>query len=290
MTKAIQTVVAVLVVSCCSCRQTLGPGTAGGGGEASGEQQRVFLKGYMGDWRKDTPENKGLAAPPVQKPYPQDAKLIDLIRPQDIKVGNAPLAKMISQRRSRREYTNESLTNEELSFLLWSTQGISKIEKGPDGKITRVFRTVPSGGSKHPFETYLVVNRVDGIKPGLYRFLAVEHKLLPLREDANLSAEIAGACYGQRMPGDAAAVFIWTAIPYRSEWHYGRIAAKLVAVEAGHVCQNLYLAAESIGAGTCAIMGYNQDKLDKLIGVDGRDEFTVYLAPVGKVKAEVDSK
>jgi len=82
--------------------------------------------------------------------------------------------------------------------------------------------------------------------------------------------------------GKCAAVFIWTAIPYRSEWRYHLVAHKAMLLDAGHVCQNLYLACEGIGAGTCAIAAYDQEKIDDLIKVDGKDEFTIYLSPVGK--------
>ena len=84
--------------------------------------------------------------------------------------------------------------------------------------------------------------------------------------------------------GKSAVVFIWTTIPYRSEWRYGFVAHKMIAMEAGHVCQNLYLACEAIGAGTCAIGDYRNNQMDEAIGVDGEDEFVVYLAPVGKTK------
>ncbi len=67
------------------------------------------------------------------------------------------------------------------------------------------------------------------------------------------------------------------------EWRYGLASHKVIALDAGHVCQNLYLACEAIGAGTCAIAAYNQDAMDQLLGVNGRDEFTIYLAPVGKI-------
>ncbi len=77
--------------------------------------------------------------------------------------------------------------------------------------------------------------------------------------------------------------FIWTAIPYRMEWRYGLAAHKVIAIDAGHVCQNLYLACEAIVAGTCAVAAYDQDAVDHLIGVDGEEEFAIYLAPVGKV-------
>ncbi|OGV68564.1 MAG: hypothetical protein A2283_19900 [Lentisphaerae bacterium RIFOXYA12_FULL_48_11] len=246
----------------------------------------VFLKGYTGDWKQGTPESMGVAPPPIQKPYPPDSRLVDLVRPDNIKLGNASVAKIINQRRSRRNFTSKPFSNEELSYLLWSTQGISKIEKDSDGNVMYHFRTVPSGGSKHPFETYLIINHVDGIRPGLYRFLPLEHKLLVIREAEDFPQKIVESCYGQKHTGEAAIVFIWSVIPFRTEWHYGCVAHKLISIDAGHLCQNLYLAAESIGAGTCAMLGYNQNKLDKLIEVDGKEEFAFYLAPVGKIKAE----
>jgi nitroreductase len=77
-------------------------------------------------------------------------------------------------------------------------------------------------------------------------------------------------------------VFVWTTIPYRTEWRYSIVAHKMIAQESGHVCQNLYLACEAIGAGACAIT-YDQAKIDAILGVDGKDEFAIYVAPVGKV-------
>jgi len=76
--------------------------------------------------------------------------------------------------------------------------------------------------------------------------------------------------------------FVWTALPYRAEWRYTTSAHRVILMDAGHVCQNLYLAVEAIGCGTCAVAAYHQDLMDELVKVDGKDEFTVYMAPVGK--------
>ena len=281
--------VALAPMLVCSCRpvartpEKTGPEPVAALRDLPPEQLHVFLKGYAGDWRKDTDRNRGIPPPPIEKTYSPGTALIDLVKPDQLKAGSAPLARVINQRRSRRTYTPGSLTNEELSFLLWSTQGISRVEKDEKGQIINQFRTVPSAGARHPFETYLAINRVDGIQAGVYRYLPVEHKLLWVCGDKNLPDTLVRACYGQKHVGEAAVVFIWTAIPYRTEWAYGYLAPKLIAVDAGHVCQNLYLAAESLGAGACAIMGYDQDSLDRLVGADGRTEFTVYLASVGRI-------
>ena len=82
----------------------------------------------------------------------------------------------------------------------------------------------------------------------------------------------------------SAVVFIWTVIPYRTEWRYANEAHKSIAQASGHVCQNLYLASESIGAGACAITAYAQKVIDTLLEIDGEQEFTIYHAPVGKVR------
>ena len=79
--------------------------------------------------------------------------------------------------------------------------------------------------------------------------------------DDQLPEKVADACYGQAFVGKAAVVFIWTVIPYRTEWRYGPVSHKVIAMDAGHLCQNLYIAAESIGCGTCAIGAYNQTKV-----------------------------
>lgn len=249
------------------------------------ESNRRFVKAEgWAEWAGDghvTDQKKGMPAPPPEKPFEEGAKLVDLVSPELLRMGDMPLREAIARRKSGRRYSDQPLTLEELSFLLWATQGVRKTIDSPTGVTT--LRTVPSGGARHPFETYLVVNRVRGVEPGLYRYLPLEHKLLYLRTDPDLSRQVGDACCGQSFVGAGAVVFVWTAIPYRTEWRYSIVAHKIIAVDAGHLCQNLYLASEAIGAGTCAIGAYSQADVDALIGVDGEDEFTVYIAPVGKI-------
>jgi SagB-type dehydrogenase family enzyme len=229
----------------------------------------------------ETDQMKGLPVPPVQKPYSKDAELIDLVNPEKFTLGNMPLIEAIRNRRSRRNFTQESLTLEELSFLLWATQGVETLIH--NGLVT--IRTVPSGGAMHPFETYLLINRVNGLDPGLYRYLALNHKLLKLNsEGLDLPSRINEAANGQSFIGEGAVVFVWTVRPYRTEYRYGEDSLKDILISVGHICENLYLACESIGAGTCAIVAYDQKLLDGLVGVDGEDEIALYLAPVGRVK------
>lgn len=244
--------------------------------------RRQFLK--SDDWKAfealATDQHRGVPAPPFEKPAPSEARLIDLVPDADFSVGRMPLIEVINKRRSRRKYTGAALTLEELSYLLWSCQGIREFTPGRP----RAFRTVPSAGCRHPFETYVLINRVEGLEAGLYRYLPVEHKLYLLRADDDVTLEIHAASEDQYVL-ESAATFIWTVIPYRSEWRYLHHAHRVILMDIGHACQNLYLAAEAIGCGTCALGAYNQAAMDAALGVDGDEEFAIYLAPVGRIPA-----
>jgi SagB-type dehydrogenase family enzyme len=245
------------------------------------EQYRYFLKDSVRltiDFSQ-TDQYQGKAPPPIQKPPSQAQKRIDLI-PQDKwqSVSDIALVTAINNRRSHRVYKPEPLSLEELSFLLWVTQGIQR----QVGHAT-AYRTIPSAGCRHALETYLCVLNIEELKPGIYRYLPLEHQLVLEHTAENLGEKIVTAALGQPFLGKAPVTFIWTTVPSRMEWRYDIAAHKVIAIDAGHVCQNLYLACEAISAGTCAIGAYHQDIMDNLLGVNGTEEFTIYLAPVGKI-------
>ena len=143
-------------------------------------------------------------------------------------------------------------------------------------------RTVPSAGAKSPFETYLIINRVEGLEPGLYRYISFKHKLLFIKNIKNAEELIGVLTYDQMFVGKGAVIFCWVTIPYRTEWRYTILAHKYIAIDLGHVSENLYLACEAIDLGTVAIGYYEQKKLDALLELDGKNEFVVLVAPVGK--------
>ncbi len=239
-------------------------------------EHRTFIRANWGELEGiETDQNKKLPPLPIQKPYDKNAKLINLIAPKDIKLGKMNVYDAIINRKSRRKFTDESITIEELSYLLWATQGINKKIRADVA-----FRTVPSAGARHSFETYLYIRKVEDIEEGLYRYLPEEHKLLMEYKANNLKEKVDYALLEQLY--NASVVFIWSTIPYRMEWRYHKEAHKLIALDAGHVCQNLYIACESIKVGTFAIGAYDQKELDDVIRVDGIDEFAIYAAPVGR--------
>jgi SagB-type dehydrogenase family enzyme len=245
------------------------------------EQYRYFLKDTLRQ-KIDfslTDQRKGIPPPPIEKPYDMKGKRIELVTKDNWhNIADINLISAIQNRESRRHYKEEPLSLEELSFVLWATQGIRK--RAAD---TTAFRTVPSAGCRHALETYICVLNVTGLATGIYRYLPLEHQLLVVSINDTLSEDIVTAALYQSFIGKAPATFIWTTIPYRMEWRYHIAAHKVIALDAGHVCQNLYLASAAIGAGTCAVAAYHQELMDKLLGVDGKSEFAIYLAAVGKI-------
>lgn len=245
------------------------------------QRYRNFLKDELRqeiDFSK-TDQSRGVEPPPIQKPYSPDQAILALPRKEEwTTLDDCGLITAIEERKSVRRYTSEPLSLEELAFLLWATQGIKKRLNQATAK-----RTVPSAGSRHSFETYLSVADVESLDPGLYRYLPLKHALLFECALEKRVQKLDRATLGQRFISSASVVFIWTTIPYRMEWRYDRAAHRVILMDAGHVCQNLYLACQTIGAGTCAIGAFDQKAMDDLVGVDGEEEFVLYLAPVGKI-------
>ncbi len=249
------------------------------------KQRRELLKAH--DYEANPPEDwwephqkLGVAPPPLEKPYDETAELVDLVDSKGFgSIARVSLIDALANRKSHRVYTDEPLSLEELAFLLWATQNIREVDKNK----VWTKRAVPSGGGRQPFETYLIVNRVSGLEKGVYRYLPIEHKLLIVSKGPPDMSALNGKAWFQDFIGKAPVIFVWAAIPYKTEWRYSIISYKDILIEAGHICQNLYLACEAINAGTCAIAAYDQKTMDEIVGVDGKDEMTVYMSPVGKV-------
>jgi SagB-type dehydrogenase family enzyme len=246
------------------------------------ERNRFFLKDTVRqsiDFSA-TPQSRRAPAPPLQKPCPEGASRIALPAGAASVSRLCPMgvADAIRQRESVRTYNSEALTLEELSALLWATQGVRQV-LGPSCAL----RTVPSAGARHALETYVAASRVEGLASGIYRYLPFDGQLVEHCVDGQIGRKAAFACLGQQFVASAAATFFWTVVPARMEWRYDLAAHKVIAIDAGHVCQNLYLACTALGAGTCALAAYDQAACARLLGVDGDAAFTLYIAPVGKV-------
>lgn len=231
----------------------------------------------------ESDQDRKLPQPPLVKaPMADESERIALTRDFSGLALKNDLVSLIRDRRSARIYTNETMTLDELSFLLWATQGIKKIR----GKAYATIRTVPCGGARHEFETYLIVRNVEGLRPGAYHYLPMLHALEFLHPIEDIPETITQTLCGQKWAAKANAVFYWSVVPYRAEWRYGIYAHRIALIDAGHVGQALYTACTGLGLGTCGLGAFQHEKCCDLFGLDGEEEYIIYTAPVGTIRDE----
>ena len=246
---------------------------------------RVFMRAtYYENMPEPSDQEENRPQPPLERPSDVGKKTIPLPKAEALQVPPADLRKAIEERISVRAYADKPLTLNELSWLLWATQGVRKI--GFAAGSQRTYRNVPSAGARHPLETYLAVRAAENISPGLYRFLAVNHLLQEMNVPRDISSDIAALCKGQTFIAHAAVTFIWVADEYRAVWRNKTRAYRGIFQDVGHVGQNLYLAAANIGCGVCGIGAFDDLALSRYLNLDGTDMFPVYAASVGKVKSQ----
>jgi SagB-type dehydrogenase family enzyme len=211
------------------------------------------------------------ARPEVYKEYPQ-AERIALPAPE---FPQADLADVLTRRRSVRTFSAEPMTLQELSNLLWAIAGINRREKGYE------LRNVPSAGALYPIETYLSVNNVTGLAPGLYHHHIRSHSV-ELLKNGTQGHRMAMAALDQRMLEECAVGFIWTAVFQRERWKYGQRTYRYVDLDMGHMGQNLALACTASGLGCCHVAAFYDDEVNAILSVDGVEESVVYLSAVGR--------
>ncbi len=209
--------------------------------------------------------------PALYKVYP-DAVKVELPKFEQVRAMN--LDEALRMRKSVRDYADKPLCAEQLSYLLWASTGIQRLEGG------YAFRTAPSAGALYPIETYLVVNNVRKVDSGVYHYCVREHQLERLKT-GDFSTDIAHAALGQAMCAASAVVFVWTALFERCKWKYGQRAYRYIYLDTGHIAENLALAATSLKLGSCEIGALFDDKVNLLMGVDYEQESVVCMAAVG---------
>ncbi len=204
------------------------------------------------------------------KRYPKAEKVL-LPRRWDGEESN--LWQVLQSRRSQRLYSGGSITKEDLSLLLWASQGVTA-QAGP-----YYLRTAPSAGALYPIETYLAALGVEEVEPGLLHF-DVRGFQLELLFKGRLAEEITIASLGQRFLSKASVIFIWTAVVRRTMSKYGNRGVRYIFMDAGHLCQNLLLAAQALELAACPVAAFFDQDMNHILGVDGTEETVVYMAAV----------
>ncbi|HUX02142.1 MAG: SagB/ThcOx family dehydrogenase [Phycisphaerae bacterium] len=225
-----------------------------------------------GEMLQKSPEWGRSAAP--RKSYADaGAETLVLARPK--RLLKADLWELLRKRRSRREYSGRPMAQESLFLLLWAAQGMTT--GGP-----WALRTAPSAGALYPVETYVAAAGVEGVGPGIYHWELPEERLALVAGREDVAQAACRAALDQEMVAAAAATFVWTAVWGRSARKYGDRALRYAYLDAGHLAENLHLAAEALGLGACMVGAFLDDEMNALVGVDGREESVIYAACVGE--------
>ena len=212
--------------------------------------------------------------PEIYKSYPS-SKTIQL--PKQFQEATISFTEVLQKRKSIRSFSTQPLSKVDLAFLLWASTGIQRTEHGYE------FRTSPSAGALYPIETYIAANNVEDLEKGIYHYNIKNHLLEEIKL-GNFGDNLAHAALDQEMCADASVVFIWTAVFRRSKWKYSQRAYRYIYLDAGHIAQNLALAAVSITCGSCQVGAFFDDEINSIVGIDGTEESTICLSVVGHPK------
>jgi SagB-type dehydrogenase family enzyme len=165
--------------------------------------------------------------------------------------------------------------------VLYAGYGVTDLLESPDGSGALPLRAVPSGGALYPLELYVAALRVDGLEAGLYHFdpllccLEIARTGLAPDELAALSTypEIVSPC---------AALLLVVAVFGRTRFKYGLRGYRFALLEAGHLGQNVLLAATAFGFGAVPLGGFYDRLTDEFLGLDGVNESTLYTIAIGR--------
>ena len=226
----------------------------------------------------ESDQTKGKKAPPFGKPIIGELTVLPTFEGV---VNIDSYVKLLDIRRSIRKYTDRPMTKAELAFMLWSVNGIQELR----GEVATL-RPSPSGGARHPFETYIAAKNVEGIEPGLYHYVPTanigEKKCTIQRVGDKISEErISAMLADQTWAAKAPIVLFYSCIPYKAEWRYVDMAHRVALIDLGHAGQNAMLSAAALGLGSCCMAAYDQKLCDETLRFNGLDEYTVYAIAVG---------
>jgi SagB-type dehydrogenase family enzyme len=211
-----------------------------------------------------------------QKRYPSALRMP---LPQALPLAKAGFDEVVLGRRSRREFSGAALPLAEVAKLLHFSNGITGTAHTSGRE--PAFRASPSGGALYPVEVYVAALRVQDLPTGLYHYDAVGNALELIREGG--TADILVQATHTPEVGDASVVFILSGIPLRTRLKYGERGYRFMLMEAGHICQNALLTATSLRLGAFPIAGFIDAEVDRLIGIDGLEEVSLYLVPIGPI-------
>ncbi len=217
-------------------------------------------------------ESPRLGWPGFFKEYSSCGSVVAL--PEPVRLSGVDVLEAIGRRRSRRSFSRGPVGLEVVSSLLYYGVGVTGWDDGWP------LRSYPSAGGLQPVEAYLVVERVEGLEPGLYHYNARRHSLC-LLERGRLLRRLADIALGQEHVAGGAGAVILTVVYSRTASKYGARGYRYAHIDAGAAVENIYLAAEALGLATVAVGAFYDEELCSLLRIDCYTEFPAVIMPFG---------
>jgi SagB-type dehydrogenase family enzyme len=192
-----------------------------------------------------------------------------------------PLGEVIRARRSQRFFAGEPIASDVLSALLHAGYGVTGVLQWQDDRLALPLRAVPSGGALYPLEVYAAVLRVGGLQPGLYHFDPLSPCLEVVRSGLTAEALAVLSTYPE-VASSSAVLILMAAIFGRTRLKYGLRGYRFALLEAGHVAQNVILAAAALGLASVPLGAFYDRRTDRFLGLDGVNESTLYSIAIGR--------
>lgn len=216
------------------------------------------------------PFNQSIYVTVNYKGYPRFKKIK---LPSPFKIKN--FHSIMMRRKSTRQFSGLPLSKRQISTILYYTNGL-RIKGAKDiGN-----RFYPSGGARYPLELYPIILNCEGIPTGVYHYHIKSHSLEFLWDYDDLEERVFNNIKQQEFRG-CGCVMVVTAVTNRTEAKYGARGLRLILMEVGHLCQNLYLVATGMGIGTCSVGGFLDNGFNKILDIDGYIEKTQLVLPIG---------
>jgi putative peptide maturation dehydrogenase len=197
---------------------------------------------------------------------------------------------LLAQRKTCRNFDPDAeVSAADLATMLHRVWGaIGTLELAP-GAIA-VKKNSPAGGGLHAVEAYVLVQRAEGLAPGLYHYLALEHALEPLRsltkeEAADFAHRFVA---GQNWFANVPVMVVMTARFDRLFWKYRRHtkAWRVVHLDVGHLSQTMYLSAADLGLGAFVTAAINDRLVEPTLGLKPMQEGAIAIVGFGPRAAE----
>jgi len=190
-----------------------------------------------------------------------------------------PFDQIMNNRISTRDFADRPFSYQDLSNILYYSAGENKTRKT---KLIN-YRFYPAAGARYPFEIYPIIMNVNGLNQGIYHYY-VRNNLLEMLEQKIISKSFLSNAFGRIEWPNASVFLVISSLFFRTQMKYHEAGYKMILMDLGHLCQNIYLTCSALNIGCCEINGHSNSMFNELLDLDGWRESTLIVMALGNKK------